>query len=60
MKLKQNCMKFDPNDLEKFKVIARTRGLSMAAYLRFLVAREIRRAVDAQESFNAPRRNRMK
>jgi hypothetical protein len=51
MTLKQYCIKFNPSDMVRLKVIAAAQGLSVAAYLRFLTAREIRRAAKA-----APRR----
>ncbi|HXQ26780.1 MAG TPA: hypothetical protein VN822_10265 [Candidatus Acidoferrales bacterium] len=44
MKLKQNCLKFNPSDMAQLKVIAASKGLSMAAFVRFLIAREVRRA----------------
>ncbi len=38
-KLKSISLKIDPNTLEKIKVVARKRGLSYNAFIRYLLSR---------------------
>ena len=44
-KLRPVTLKFDPLVLEKIKILARKRGVSYNAYIRYLIAKSVEKAM---------------
>jgi len=50
-KLKPVTIKFDPIILQKIKMLAKKRGLSYSAYIRYLLAKSIEEEITRKSSY---------